>query len=401
MFMEGNQMKRILVTCFLVVFTMVASFIGVCNAQGQQVKFEWPKVFIATSPGSGQAYSNLLGWSAVIEKATKMRTRVVANDVPPTRAKMLNNGTVNIDFDSIGSYTYVLEAANEFASRDGGPFQVRVGYVGFVTARGFVVRGDSKIKTIYDIGPGTKIAQPPQPGIKNKNYALLAWLKLDKKDIVEVNFGNFEDSLRALADGRVDVVQTGYTGGAVVELASNPDGIRVLPLPYKEDPEGAARFLAVNPVESFGICTEGIKEAKGMPSIVPAFFHFWSAKSDPRLVYNMAKWFAENHAAYKANESSLPTMTLENFRESLNTVPFPVHEGTIQYLKEKGLWKPEDDARQQKNIALIDKYIKAYKEAIAMADKKNINVSPTNKVWTDLWQNYKNELKLPRFEVKI
>jgi TRAP transporter TAXI family solute receptor len=392
-------MKRIIVICFILCILAMIFMLGFCEAESKE--YVWPKSLVVVTPSAGTvAYSNVLGWAAVLEKSTGMRTRVIPLDVPPTVAKMLRDGNVDMNFEPLGACTYTLEATQGAASRDGGPYQMRVGYCGMTAFRGYIVRGDSKIKTIYDIGPETRIAQPPIPGIVNKNYALLAWLKLDKKDIVEVKLSSMGATLEAVADGRADVVNTGFTGAAVAQLQNNPKGIRVLPLPYKEDKEGAARFLEVNAVESFGECTVGIKEALGLPSIVQPYFHYWSANADPDLLYNLTKWFAENYDAYKDNEPSLPSMTLDNFIATLDYTPFPVHEGTIKYLKEKGFWTSENEARQQRNIELIDKYMKAYKEAIAMADEKKIDVKVTNQAWIDLWENYKKEQNLPRFVVK-
>jgi hypothetical protein len=75
----------------------------------------------------------------------------------------------------------------------------------------------------------------------------------------------------------------------------------------------------------------------------------------------------------------------------------PLHDGTVKYLKEKGLWTDAHEKRRQQQIELIDQYIEAYQTAIDTADEKGINVDPTNEEWLELWTNYKKELGLPPF----
>jgi hypothetical protein len=77
----------------------------------------------------------------------------------------------------------------------------------------------------------------------------------------------------------------------------------------------------------------------------------------------------------------------------------PLHDGTVRYLEEKGLWTQAHEARRQANIALLDRWIEAYQEAIDMADDAGIAIDPGNEEWMELWENYKEELGLPRFDV--
>ena len=392
-----NKIKMYIISCFvLCVFGLLFPIIGFAS---QAAEYEWPKNLIISAPTGGGQYTNILGWAGVLEQSTGMKVRVVPNDVGPTRAKQIRERDADFECESLGAYAYHMEATYGSALRDGGPFQVRIGWISKITNRGYIVRGDSPIKTIYDIGPGTKFAQPlVHPGIGIKNLALAAWLNLDKEDIVEVNCSSMGETFSAIAEGRADITNSASSGADIIQFVNNPKGMRMLPLPYEEDPEGAARWLEVDPIEAFGTISYGIEEMVGLPGVASPSLHFWSADADPDLVYNLTKWFVENYDAYKDNESSLVSATLDNFREVLNYTPFPVHEGTIRYLKEKGLWNPEDDIRQERNIELIESYIKAYQEAIAKADETNIQVNPSNQKWIDLWENYKKELNLTQFK---
>ena len=364
--------------------------------------YKWPQMIIFTTPNSGQVYSNLLGLSAVLERSIGLRTRVITNDIQPARAAMLRDRQVNVDGDTLGAYTYNLEATAGAVGPDNGPFPIRIGYVATVACRGYVVRADNPIQTIYDIKPGVRIAMPPQPGIQQKNLALLAWLDIDPSEAELIYFGNFDETLQAVADGRCDIVNTGFSGAPIMQLANNPRGIRVLDLPYETDPEGYARWLAANPVESIGLCdasSTSIPEAIGTNAIYQVFFHYWLADADEEFVYQLTRWFAENHDNFKDQEITLQTMTIENFRYALDFTPFPVHDGAIRYMKEIGAWSERDDARQVRNVERVNRYIAAWGEAKAGAVQQGITISATNSQWVDFWEDYKKELNLPRFEV--
>ena len=120
--------------------------------------------------------------------------------------------------------------------------------------------------------------------------------------------------------------------------------------------------------------------------------------TDPELIYNLAKWLGENYEAYKGKHKSNEEMSMDNFRGYLDRARsmyyIPVHGGTVRYLKEKGKWSAEDEAWNEKNKALIKKYVEAYNAAIAAADEKKIEVAPKNKPWLALWGDYKKGLPL-------
>ena len=94
------------------------------------------------------------------------------------------------------------------------------------------------------------------------------------------------------------------------------------------------------------------------------------------------------------------TIDINSFRKTLDLAYVPFHEGTIRYLKEKKMWTAADDSRQKYNEDLQNKYIEAYKTAISKADEKGIRIELNDKEWIKLWEDYKNELGLPRVMVR-
>jgi hypothetical protein len=126
--------------------------------------------------------------------------------------------------------------------------------------------------------------------------------------------------------------------------------------------------------------------------------YLWARKElDPELAYHLAKWFHKNFDTYKVKDKNCELMSLDLFRESLDVVFLPVHEGTIKYLKEIGMWSAKDDRRQKYNVDLLTRYADGYKTAITEADKKKIKIDPTNKEWVELWNGVKKDI--PKIEL--
>lgn len=365
--------------------------------------WKWPKQLIIGAPGIGTSSQlQVASWTPVLEKMTGMRVRVVPENSAASRAKWLRQGRIDIETEALASFTgEAMEGRKGNASREGGPFQTRIVWITQVIPFGYMVRGDSDIQTIYDLKKGKKrfAICTPISGAVRSIEGLLAWLELKKEDVTIVPFGSWKANVLSVAEGKADVAMTSITSAATFEAASNPKGIRILPLPYKQDRHGAERLLNVRPTVVFGTVRDGVKEGIGVPSFHLAFCYYARADMPKDLVYNLAKWLDENYEAYKDTYKMNKHMKIDTLRETLDVIFHPIHDGTIEYLKQKGMWTSADDARQEDNLRLLSRYVNAYKAAIAEADKKGIKVDPTNNDWMNLWGEFKKDI--PRFKVKL
>jgi hypothetical protein len=81
---------------------------------------------------------------------------------------------------------------------------------------------------------------------------------------------------------------------------------------------------------------------------------------------------------------------------------FPIHKGTVRYLKEKGYWTAKDDNWNEAAIKFVDEYIKAFDEAKweALAKKGGVKISLKSKKWAEIWAKHSKDLKplLMRFK---
>ena len=67
----------------------------------------------------------------------------------------------------------------------------------------------------------------------------------------------------------------------------------------------------------------------------------------------------------------------------------PLHEGAIRYLKEKGIWTDEHQARQDALVKLATDRVALWQSTIAEADAQGIEVSPESEDFKVLWEKAK------------
>jgi len=362
--------------------------------------YKWPGFFKVFGPSvTYSTYLLTVAWTPLHERDTGTKWRIVPESSSPLGARWLKIG--EMDFWATGTTVVIgpTEATFGYATRDGGPFPIRMVWQGDVGCGGIAVRGDSRIKTFADIKPGTKISIWIGAHTLMQLYqAFCAWLQMTEDELIMVPCATNTAAERAILEGKADITYLSSTGTTAYEIASSAHGLRYLALP--EDPEAEARYHEVAPQAMFGMVDFGVEEFYGVRGqIVPRGYFTSADVIDEETAYQLAKWLYENFDAYKDLYKEAPRMSLEYFRKTLDQTYAPVHEGTIRYLKEIGQWTSADDARQEYNVRLQNWYIEAYEDALAMADEKGIKVDPVNEEWVELWENYKKEIGIPRLSV--
>jgi len=328
-----------------------------------------------------------------------MKVRVVTEASQVMRNMWLKKGTVY--FAVFEAAEDMLEANDVWATRDGGPFPVRYVYSSAKADTGYCAVGDSGIKTPYDIKPGTKIIYLTALGARARTLmeTILAWGQVDPEDVEWVPASSWTVVSKLMIDKKGEVSIGSPITPVWYEVEACPHGLTWIELNASEDPEGAQRFLELYPSAQFGVMSQGVPSAHGVWGMTSLKGNCTRADTDPELVYHLVKWMDENHEKYKDAHVVCPTITIDTLMGLAETSFIPLHDGTVRYLEEKGLWTEAHEKRQQQNIELIDRYIAAYQAAIILADDKGIDVDPENKAWLELWESYKRELGLPRFKM--
>ena len=112
-------------------------------------------------------------------------------------------------------------------------------------------------------------------------------------------------------------------------------------------------------------------------------------------VYNLIKAIDLSYDDFKNTTSSSFNWKLE----IAGRPPYdaPAHEGTIRYMKEKGLWRDQDQAWQEKRLARLNAVMEAWAEAQAdfhemrEAEAEKGNKIDAEEAWPEYWEKARME----------
>lgn len=364
-----------------------------------QDDFQWPRFFNVITPLVGTANHSLaVAWSGEFTAQTGVRVRVLPAPNGFSRAAWLNQGEGRLVLVQPSDYFDQMDAAQGFATRDAGPTDTRMINMNQVTGWGYMVRGDSSLQALTDIGPGTRVAFSPSSSfLVNGIDAMLAYLNLSRSDVTLVEIGNFGANTAVIPEGRADVTFTAPTSGPSYEAEAAPHSIRWLPLPREEDdPEAFARFRAVHLGYVPREVTVGVRTAHGIFMDHAFQSNHVLASEDPDFVYNLLRWMHEQHDSFKDAFTHAHMMSIDNIVAFLEAgALMPLHEGAIRFLDELGLWREEFQVRQDQLVELATAQVAGYRAAVAAAEAAGIAIDPENQVWINFWRDWRAEHGLP------
>jgi len=363
--------------------------------QQAHAQYKWPSYFNVITPTVGTANHSLaVAWTSEFSATTGSRARVLPAPTGYARAEWLFTNEGRLSLYQPSDYFDQMDAVEGYATKTGGPYDTRLINVNLVTAWGYMVRGDSAIKTIADIKPGIKVAfYSGSSFIIAGIDALLAYAGLTRKDVQLVEIGSYGANTNVVVEGRADITFTSPISGPSYQAEANPNGIRWLAIPSRDkNPAAYDRYRKLQPGYILQKTEAGVKSSIGVQMDHAYQANHVKADEDPEFVYQLAKWMDVNHDKYKAKFTHAGMMSVANLVAYLeNGILVPVHEGTIRYLKEKNLWKPQYQARQDKLVALAKKRADAYKAAMAAATAKGITIAADNKDWAAFWASYRKQ----------
>jgi TRAP transporter TAXI family solute receptor len=388
------MLKKTLVTVGLTLFVCLSAVNFSLATQQQPAKaFSWPAYFTVATPSVGTGnHSIASAWTSEFTANTGVKARVLPSPNGYARAEWLETKQVDLSLYQASDYIEQLDGIAGYASKTAGPADSRSIYLSLVTAWGYMVRGDSPIKTIKDIGPQTRVvwyrgASFIMTGIRT----LLATQGLTPNDVKLVEVGSYGANSKVIAEGRADIAFTSPLSDLNYEVAANPKGIRWLAIPSKEEDPKAYRIIkTLQPGYSILRVKTGVKSGLGIRMLIAYQNYHVRGDEDEEFVYHLAKWLDENYNLYKDKYIHAKLMTIDNYLEFLENDPVePIHPGAIRYLKEKGLWKDKFTRQNEFNLELSKKYIEGFRAAVKAAEENGIEVEPQNKKWVDSWKQYK------------
>ena len=360
--------------------------------------FKWPNMVKLSITGSGTtAYAGTLAWSNILEGTGNTKVRLLPEDSNATKFQRVRNGETLMTYDTMGDVSTLISARFGYATETGGPYQARWVWPDFASNSVMFVRGDSKIEKPTDITKDTPIACTIDSAMENVKASLAAAAGVSVEEMNWVYCSSYGEMPKLVTTGAAELcAYVTPTSSSIIEASAAPQGIKVLDFDPELYPEWCAAFQSKQPVYSFNKIGFANEAAVGKHGWGSDGGWITSATADQDLIYNMVKFFAEHQEEIQgAFETYSYYWSVDYAREVLDRSYVPIAEGTIRYFKEIGKLTEADDARQEYNIKLIDKYMEAYSNCVAQAHGDGVNIDTQNQDWLDYWEAYKEAQNVP------
>lgn len=371
-------------------------------ASAQDKDFKWPKLFIIGTPGTqAGSFASTNGWAPVLQKETGTTVRIVPEDNELQRYRRLTERKdIAMGTTAGGELRFQIEGIGGYAGAQ--PWPQRVVWHHNDTPWGYVVSGNSELKTMEDLKKGgVRVADGVfSPGINvTVRRALPGYLGIPAEEadkvLTYVPASSYAENCRSVTEGKADVAYCSPISAVVAEMEGAPGGIRWLSMPA-EDTKAWDGYLSFRPDIVPAKIELGVSTARGVGGLTSNFVYVVPVDADEAFVYNMAKWFHTSYDAYKGSHPLSARMSLELFRGYLDRSPFPVHPGTVKYLREIGAWTDADDTWNKEAIEKMDKWIAARKAALAQAKADGVKVDFQDEAFMKIFREHTKGLEVFR-----
>jgi TRAP transporter TAXI family solute receptor len=364
--------------------------------------YEWPRLLVIGTPGTSTgSFASTNGWGPVLQAETGTTVRIVPEDSEPMRYKRLTDRE-DIAIASVSASEMAAQTEGFGGYASARPLPQRILWHHNDTPWGFVVAGDSDLKTIDDIAKGgvrvtSGVFSPVIVEVVTK--ALPAFIGMTPEEAAEkiefVPASSYGENCRSVIEGKSDVAYCAPISSVLSEMEGAPGSIRWLPM----DPantEAWNAFLNFRPMTIPTKISFGVKTAVGIDSMTSNFVYSVPATADVDFAYNMAKWFHLSHDAYKGSHALATRMSVDLFRNFLDSNPVPVHEGTVKYLREIGQWTEADDVWNNAAIAQMDQWIAAREIGMKEAADQGIQIDFQNEEFLAIMAKHTEGLQVFR-----
>lgn len=395
-----------------VVFSSMAffAFLIIAIPQATAQAWKWPDSLPIGTPAVGAAtHASATAWGAIMEKMTGVKVRVIPEGSEGSRMRRLLTGELAVSSVTMTEITVYTQGEEAYVAAPKG--EIRVLWHHADTPWGWAVRGDSELKTIYDIRRLVEAGKKVRVAANTSSGSMMIWVEKAlpaflgilgnadlMKNIVYVPLGSYAANVKSIAEGKADIAMVATISAVTYEIEAHPQGLRWLDKPVA-DKKGWAEVIKWRPTAVPAKMGIGVKSAIGREGWLSNFVYAGTAQTDPELAYQLVKWLHQNFAAYRDAHDICPRMSIDHFREFLNYSPVPIHDGAIRYLKEIGKWTAADDVWNLESKKLMTRYVDAWKLANERAVERKIRVAHDNKEWVDLWNSVVKDI--PEFKVRL
>lgn len=290
------------------------------------------------------------------------------------------------DFGRLGDeYQFAFEGNDEFSTEEWGPQDVRVVWAPF-SYLGFVTLEESGIKTIADL-KGKKVPYiTGNQSVNIKAEAALAFAGLTWDDVVKTELADYGGQADAMRNGQIDVTFMNPTASVLIELDSMEDIVWI-----EMDENDTAGWDQVQEIAPWVVPSE-MDNGAGMTAENPITLQGYGypvvsyADQSAESVYAYVKAMDETYEDWEGAAANLHNWHKEN----ILVEPFgvPVHEGTIKFLEEEGLWTEEYQVKNDALIERAEKLQELWPQVLESAKEEGISAAD----FSDYWKEQKEEL---------
>ena len=351
-----------------------------------------PRSMVWTAYDLGSSgHAEATGIANAFRKNYGTRVRIIPSGTSIGRMLPMVTGKAKYGYLANEAF-FAAEGTYDFSAEQWGPQDIRI-VMGRVAGVGMAVAADTGVKSMADL-KGKRVGfVKGNPSVNVKNLAYLAMGGLTIDDVDAVWFGSYSAMVTATLAGQLDAFGSVTTSGNMRQLEASPRGLVWPPFP----PENKDGWKAVTDVVSFAApmkVTRGAGVSEENPVWLMGYRYpmitVYNNATNTDEVYNMIKALDESFSDYEKTTASSFNWSLE--KAGRPPYDAPAHDGTIRYMKEKGLWRDEDQAWHDTRLARLNTVIEAW--GVAQADVHDYRAAERakgNKIkasdeWPEYWE---------------
>ncbi|MGJ3402572.1 TAXI family TRAP transporter solute-binding subunit [Glutamicibacter sp. Je.9.36] len=294
--------------------------------------------------GTG-TYNDVAAIANTLTQQVGMQVRLMTSDTGIGRLAPLINGTAQ--YSRTGDeYYYAFEGDDEYASEVWGPKRLRL-VLAPPGNYGILVRKDSGIETVADLAGKRYPRLVASTSMNRKLEGILNYGGLSTADVTMVDV-SYSEQIEALKTGQIDTLYQNVVGANVSELASQFP-IRWLDL-GGNDPSKYATWEELSPMMIAGSFTDGAGMEPGQSAVNLQYSLPLVTLADrPAEEVQMLLASMEKHYG-KYKDATPDAHKFHSDEAMLTPLVIPMHEGSVDFLKQAGKWTAD---LQKRNQALL------------------------------------------------
>lgn len=381
--------------CIVIMLSLFSSLLTGCTSKGniedQPGKdqstdaFAKPDMIILGSHELGTGGHRELGLvsEGINEHYDDLAVRLTPAGSEVSRLYLAREGDVfATTMDQPGNYC-VNEGNFQYSNKEWGPQPLRSIYMTNQMGGLMGTRGDSGIESFEDLR-GKKVPYiPAQAGMNIINEALLAYGGLTWDDVDVIEYSSSGAVYAAVVEGDLDAAFVNPSSSSAYEGVEHPLGWKWLPMPVS-DTEAWERYQKVFPFQPRNITHgAGISEDNNIDGFTHAFPTLVAYENlEDEKAYWVTRAIIESRDSFKDKDKTfVDNWYKEQFMKIYETDFLPMHDGSIKYMKEIGLWTNEHDKMNQKRIEYQGKLKELWDELNAERIEKGMKDDEFNEYW--------------------